>query len=189
MRPAGAGAGRQRPASMAAESVRTIHGEFSSALEVARPVHGAAVLGEMPQHLVDNSAHAPWSAPAWRKTPVNAYDETPADDEAERILIGKRLQEQRSRLGMSQTVFGDEIGSVRHTISKWESGESTPPAAMLARMAVLGVDVLYVVTGTKLDGAESTLDKEESELVAHWRWSPQERRRVIMDVAKLASGR
>lgn len=61
MRPAGAGAGRQWPASMAesesrvAESVHTIHGEFSSALGVARPIHGAAVLGEMPQHLVDNS--------------------------------------------------------------------------------------------------------------------------------------
>lgn len=120
---------------------------------------------------------------------MNAYDETPANDEAERILIGKRLQEERTRLGISQTTLGDGIGAVRRTISKWEIGESTPPAAVLARMALLGVDVLYVVTGTTLDGAQSTLDKEETELVAHWRWSPQERRRVIMDVAKLASGR
>lgn len=119
---------------------------------------------------------------------MNAY-ETHADDEAERIQIGKRLQEERTRLGMSQTVLGDAIGAVRRTVSKWEIGESTPPAAVMARMATLGVDVLYVVTGTKLDGAESTLDKEEAQLVAHWRWTPEDRRHVIMDVAKLASGR
>lgn len=107
----------------------------------------------------------------------------------ERIAIGQRLQEERQRLGVNQTVFGGMIGSTRRTVSKWELGESTPPTAMLGRMAAIGIDVFYITTGQRHHPhPENSLSKKEQELVDHWRRTTEDRRETVLAVAKIASG-
>ncbi|MNU87274.1 Helix-turn-helix domain protein [compost metagenome] len=61
----------------------------------------------------------------------------------------ERLKEERNRLGMSQTAFG-EIGGVKVLAQRnYESGKRSPDAEYLARVAAVGVDVLYIVTGAR----------------------------------------
>mgnify|MGYP003624183146 CR=1 FL=1 len=79
--------------------------------------------------------------------------------------IGSRLRDERVRLGLSQTEFG-ELGGVRkNTQSKYESNERSPDALYLANVAKIGVDVQYVLTGEPR--AES--DVQMAELLAKWK--------------------
>ncbi len=65
------------------------------------------------------------------------------------LNTGVRLREEREKLGMSQTDFG-EVGGVRKLAQiKYEKGERTPDADYLARIATAGADVLYILTGEK----------------------------------------
>lgn len=63
--------------------------------------------------------------------------------------IGSRLREERVRLDMNQTVFGAEAGVTKASQMNYESGRRSPDAEYLAKVAAVGVDVLYVVTGAR----------------------------------------
>lgn len=63
--------------------------------------------------------------------------------------IGRRLREERERLGMSLETFGTRIGTTGRTIHKYERNETSPRASELLTASSLGLDVLYVVTGEK----------------------------------------
>lgn len=63
--------------------------------------------------------------------------------------IGVRLKNERLRLDLSQLTFAEQCGVSRSTLAAWEKGEQTPSAAVLSVMAGIGVDVLYVVTGSQ----------------------------------------
>lgn len=68
--------------------------------------------------------------------------------------IGKRLEEERNQLGLSQVAFSEACGVNRGTLATWEKGKQTPNAAVLSLMADLGVDAAYLITGRRsLTGA------------------------------------
>lgn len=82
--------------------------------------------------------------------------------------IGARLREERERLGLSQTAFG-EIGGVGKLAQiKYEKGERSPDTSYLAAIADRGADVLYIVSGE--------------------RQTPEERERLATVVDRLAEG-
>lgn len=61
----------------------------------------------------------------------------------------ERLKEERERLGYSQTEFAGIVGATRKTLFNWESGSGGPNAEALSAWAKVGLDVLYVVTGSR----------------------------------------
>lgn len=72
------------------------------------------------------------------------------------MTIGARLKEERERLKLSQTAFGD-IGEVgKTTVIAWERGTAFPNAAFLEAAATFGVDVAYVITGNRLENTAVT---------------------------------
>ncbi|WP_218240460.1 helix-turn-helix domain-containing protein [Comamonas fluminis] len=81
------------------------------------------------------------------------------------VQIGERLREERLRLGISQVDFAAACDASRNALLQWEKGETAPNAGVLALMAGLGVDVLYVVTGTKAGESDSTLAPQERDLL------------------------
>lgn len=83
--------------------------------------------------------------------------------------MSERLRDERMRLTLSQVAFADACGVNRGTLATWEKGEQSPTAAVLAVMAGLGVDVLYVVTGTRAGESEGTLAPAERDLLQAWR--------------------
>lgn len=98
--------------------------------------------------------------------------------------IGDRLREERERLGLSQGAFG-EIGGVKaNAQGNYEKGDRYPDAAYLAAVAAAGVDVLYVVTGSRTPAAASSLTEAETTLVQRYRSMPPENRPTVDRVAE-----
>ncbi|NCT81339.1 helix-turn-helix transcriptional regulator [Pseudomonas stutzeri] len=70
------------------------------------------------------------------------------DDEAKKA-IGRRISSEAARLDLSGTAAAVRAGCSRRTWLHYESGATTPDAAMLRRLDALGFDVLYLVTGRR----------------------------------------
>jgi transcriptional regulator with XRE-family HTH domain len=93
--------------------------------------------------------------------------------------IGVRLREERERLRLSQSNFG-EIGGVKaNAQGKYESGERFPDAEYLAALAAAGVDVLFVVTGMRTPQAVASISAEEAEIVGWFRVLPESDRAAV----------
>ena len=67
--------------------------------------------------------------------------------------IGKRLREERERLGMSQPAFAAVADTTKQTLFSWETGKTAPDGFQLAALATAGADVLYILTGQRTGGA------------------------------------
>lgn len=63
--------------------------------------------------------------------------------------VGDRLREERMRLSMNQTELGEASQTHRNTVMRYETGERKPDVRYLAVIEKLGVDVTYVLTGTR----------------------------------------
>lgn len=56
------------------------------------------------------------------------------------------ITELRQRLGLSQAAMATRIGVPKNTVSRWETGETTPDAQSLAAIYSLGMEVGIVAT-------------------------------------------
>lgn len=63
--------------------------------------------------------------------------------------IGSRLREERVRLNLKQQSFAACGGVLINAQGQYEKGSRSPRADYLLRVASLGVDILYVITGQK----------------------------------------
>jgi len=59
---------------------------------------------------------------------------------------GKRLQEERLRLGLTQKQLALAGGVGRHAQSFYERDQRLPRAHYLAAITLVGIDVLYILT-------------------------------------------
>lgn len=80
--------------------------------------------------------------------------------------IGRRLREERRRLGLNQDDFAELGGVKKNAQLHYENGSRSPDAAYLTAIAEAGVDVLYVLTGSYSAGM---LPTDESQLLAGYR--------------------
>lgn len=85
------------------------------------------------------------------------------------MSTGDRLREERERLGLNQEGFGALGGVKKLAQINYEKGERAPSSDYLAGLAKAGVDVLFVVTGRRLD---APLTPDEHELLALFRAAP-----------------
>ncbi|MFJ3485323.1 helix-turn-helix domain-containing protein [Pseudomonas sp. NPDC090202] len=83
--------------------------------------------------------------------------------------IGIRLREERERLGLSQRAFGEIGGVEANAQGKYENGDRTPKADYLAAVAAKGVDVLYVLTGTRTPAPLEDLSEIEERVLGNYR--------------------
>ncbi len=97
--------------------------------------------------------------------------------------IGSRLREERDRLGLTQKEFGDIGGVEPNAQGKYESGERTPKANYLAKVAGEGVDVLYVLTGERTPIPADRLSQAEEHVLGHYRVLPREGQDAIRHMA------
>ena len=65
--------------------------------------------------------------------------------------IGERLKTERLRLKYSQAKFAEIVSAKKHAQINWEKGLTTPTAAAMAAWSLIGLDVLYVITGQHQD--------------------------------------
>jgi transcriptional regulator with XRE-family HTH domain len=78
--------------------------------------------------------------------------------------FGARLAEERKRLGLKQAEFAARVGTDVPKQSLYENDRRELRADYLARIADVGVDVVYVLTAQRSDG--SWLDDGASQLLS-----------------------
>lgn len=93
--------------------------------------------------------------------------------------ISARIREERERLGLSQRAFGEVGGVEANAQGKYENGERTPKADYLARVADRGVDVLYVLTGSRTPVPIVGLSEDEEWMVGSYRTLGKEEQDAI----------
>ncbi len=67
--------------------------------------------------------------------------------------FGDRLKEERERVGLTQVALAELAGASKSAQVGWESGRSVPNASYLAVAIAQGIDVIYVLTGVRMDEA------------------------------------
>jgi len=72
------------------------------------------------------------------------------------MSIGARLRSERELLKLAQTPFAEAGGTTKQTQHAYESNRTTPKGAYLAKVAALGVDVGYVITGIRAENVAHT---------------------------------
>lgn len=100
--------------------------------------------------------------------------------------IGERLREERERLGLTQESLGNAAGVQKLAQHKYEKGDRPPNALYLAGAAAVGIDVLYVITGSR---GGVVLTAEETALLDNFRHSPPEARKAIKATSDLLAKR
>lgn len=71
--------------------------------------------------------------------------------------IGPRLREERTRLKLSQSAMGAIGGVETNAQGNYENGSRSPKADYLLRITGAGVDINYVLTGTRQKENDSNL--------------------------------
>lgn len=101
-------------------------------------------------------------------------------------LFGDRLLEERKRLGLSQDGIAERCGVTLRSQRNYEKGDRSPDAAYLERVAAIGVDVRYVITGER---SAQLLTADESELVSLFRAAPLAVKAAAIGALQGGSGR
>lgn len=86
---------------------------------------------------------------------------------------GERLREEREKTGLSQTDFGKAAGVSRGTQKAYELESSSPDIRYLSTLQEMGVDVHYVLTGSRGPTEAGSLTADESELLDRYRQLPE----------------
>ncbi|WP_371853980.1 XRE family transcriptional regulator [Pseudomonas sp. Irchel 3H9] len=97
--------------------------------------------------------------------------------------VGERLREERERLGKNQTDFGVSAGVSRGTQKAYELGSSSPDVRYLSGLQELGVDVHYVLTGSRVDTNLNNLSEVESAVLESMRQMSEADRNVLLRTA------
>lgn len=107
------------------------------------------------------------------------------------MTIGERLKQERERLGFIQEKLADLLGTTKKTVIDYEKGNTSPKADFLARIAELGGDVTYIITGNRTVIREErsgyNLNPEQKALLDNFEHCSEEDRNAIKRMAFLAS--
>ena len=81
--------------------------------------------------------------------------------------VGKRIMEQRKRMGLTQKELAEKIGHTTQYVSYMETGKRTINWENIVRMAsVFGVSVDYILTGNVVDKDRLLLAEKLEKLTA-----------------------
>lgn len=106
------------------------------------------------------------------------------------MQIFSRIKEERERLNYNQTDFSAIARATRKTLFNWESGAGSPTAEALAAWTEVGLDVLYVVTGTRNGYVAQALPSDEQMWLDCYReWdAPVKKRELRRAMGVLSEG-
>ena len=85
--------------------------------------------------------------------------------------IGKRIAENRKRLGLTQDALAEQLGVTAQAVSKWENDQSCPDITMLPKLAeIFGTTTDALLGFETVHTAEVVTDTEEKEEAGDNKW-------------------
>ncbi|HHQ4177262.1 TPA: helix-turn-helix domain-containing protein [Pseudomonas aeruginosa] len=99
-----------------------------------------------------------------------------------KLSIGRRIKEERERLGYTQGDFAELVNASRKSQMRWEQeGGPSPDAEALAIWSSEGVDVPYVLTGVRSSrGTNQHLPADEQVLLEAYRGLTASKRKELL---------
>ena len=98
------------------------------------------------------------------------------------MSFGKRLADERRRLGLKQAGFAALVGTDVPKQSLYENDKRALRADYLVRLAEAGVDIVYVLTGRRGEGR--ALGQQASDLMTAYLALPADMRRAVEALAR-----
>ena len=98
------------------------------------------------------------------------------------MSFGARLAEERKRLGLKQAEFAALVGTDVPKQSLYENDRRELRADYLARLVDASIDVVYVLTGARMEG--STLSSQASDLLSCYLRLPDDLQQALSDFAE-----
>jgi transcriptional regulator with XRE-family HTH domain len=98
------------------------------------------------------------------------------------MSLGARLAEERKRLGLKQAEFAALVGTDVPKQSLYENDRRELRADYLARLADAHVDVLYVLTGHRMEG--SRLSGQATRLLSAYLCLPEPTQRILSEMVE-----
>lgn len=96
------------------------------------------------------------------------------------VTVGKRLKEERERLRLSQTDFAAVGGVGRKSQFNYEEDERKADTAYLEKIAAIGADVRYIITGDRDSPPPLVLKADERVLLdGFWALDEKTRKRML----------
>lgn len=83
--------------------------------------------------------------------------------------VGERLREERERLGLNQTEFGELLGVSRGTQKNYELGANSLDLRYVSALEEHGVDAGFVLTGRRSTPLGQLFTATEEELINQYR--------------------
>ena len=80
------------------------------------------------------------------------------------MSCGKRIREERERLGYTQLDVANVFGITDKTHSRYELDKTSPDAEYLSVLATMGFDVNYIITGRRSDDSSSESEYDDVQL-------------------------
>lgn len=90
------------------------------------------------------------------------------------MSFGNRLREERKRIGLSQIELAERLAMHRQTQRLYETGKNSPDTNYLQSVMALGMDVQYLLTGTRSLTPAEGITEDEAMLLDYYRASPPE---------------
>lgn len=100
------------------------------------------------------------------------------------MSFGKRLAEERKRLGLKQAEFAALVGTDVPKQSLYENDRRELRADYLARLAAAGVDIVYILTGRR---SENWLGEGASNMLSCYFSLPPEIQQAMENLARSLS--
>lgn len=98
------------------------------------------------------------------------------------MSFGARLAEERKRLGLKQVEFAGLVGTDVQKQSLYENDKRELRADYLARLGEAGVDLVYILTGQRSDGA--WLPAGASELLSAYLSLPHDMQQALLTLSR-----
>lgn len=96
--------------------------------------------------------------------------------------LGKRLKEERQRLGLTQQAMAEACDSSKRAQLNYEAGDQVPGGLYLAAAAGLGVDVVFVLTGERAEESKAAANAEDAALLDQVHRVGPRARKLILDL-------
>ena len=97
------------------------------------------------------------------------------------MIFSERLKAERKRLKLNQTEFAVAAGVTKQSVFAYEKGLRKPDSDFLEKVATLGVDVAYILTGER-GGVQLT--EQEADILALMRQAPPAVRETALNVLR-----
>ena len=99
------------------------------------------------------------------------------------LQFNKRLFDLRESMGLSQDEMAKKIEMSKRSYCAYELGETAPSAKLLTALAIMGVDIGYLLTGTRTVPVQNTLSQPEQAILEHYRKTDEVGQRAIEQTA------